>query len=569
MIFEEKKIKEDIYSKSFEITIDDLKFGVNSFEDFFIIKKGDEQFMVFDRICDHNGGKLISKNNTNEIICPLHGWKLNALDGNYLNAKVKKKEIEYKINQKKIKFNLNEKKPKFTKFDDIIEIEIFFLNHSCLVFKTKKFSFAIDPWIFGPAFLGGWWLKKNSPSNSFKLLDDCDFIFISHNHPDHLHDLTLSKIRSDMKYFVSNFKSSSTLKYLDSLGKKNIENLDFGSEYINKNFKFVISPMKSGDFRDDSGIYFSIGNFKAIIAVDTNSINFLALPDNISFLASSFAGGASGYPICFDNYNNEEKKNIISRNNNALFARNNKLISLSKPKFYMPYASFFSENAKRDIEIKKMNNKISIKKYEDFFKNQKLEILNVDNFQNYHFKGEQLIKKSKNKHKLNDIEIESFIEDQKKFYNKISEDKISNYFLNSKFNSDIILFIDLSNDSFDQVINSFYVDFSKSNIDIEFSNISSKTKYHISKDKKLTKNLIYMSVRSDAFSNVIENMLPWEDMLIGFQLRIQRYPDVYNSDFWYHFTNIYVKSSRYSSIKQCNHCDNVLQKLDQFYMEKL
>ena len=66
--------------------------------------------------------------------------------------------------------------------------------------------------------------------------------------------------------------------------------------------------MKSGDFRDDSGIYFSIGKFKSILAVDTNSINFFSLPNNITFLASSFAGGASGYPVCFDNLEIDEKK---------------------------------------------------------------------------------------------------------------------------------------------------------------------------------------------------------------------------------------------------------------------
>ena len=57
-------------------------------------------------------------------------------------------------------------------------------------------------------------------------------------------------------------------------------------------------------------------------------------------------------------------------------------------------------------------------------------------------------------------------------------------------------------------------------------------------------------------------MLPWEDLLIGFQARIKRYPDVYNVDFWYHFTNIYVKKTRKSSITQCNYCIRVMQSLN-------
>ena len=39
-------------------------------------------------------------------------------------------------------------------------------------------------------------------------------------------------------------------------------------------------------------------------------------------------------------------------------------------------------------------------------------------------------------------------------------------------------------------------------------------------------------------------MLPWEDLLIGFQTKIKRFQDIYNVDFWYHFTNIYEENSK-------------------------
>jgi CMP-N-acetylneuraminate monooxygenase len=39
---------------------------------------------------------------------------------------------------------------------------------------------------------------------------------------------------------------------------------------------------------------------------------------------------------------------------------------------------------------------------------------------------------------------------------------------------------------------------------------------------------------------VVANGLPWEDLSIGFQCRVDRAPDVYNSDFWFHFTNVHI-----------------------------
>ena len=67
--------------------------------------------------------------------------------------------------------------------------------------------------------------------------------------------------------------------------------------------------MKSGDFREDSGIYFSIGELTCLFDVDANSINFNKLP-NVDVYASSFAGGASGYPLMFDNYTEKEQSKI-------------------------------------------------------------------------------------------------------------------------------------------------------------------------------------------------------------------------------------------------------------------
>ena len=47
--------------------------------------------------------------------------------------------------------------------------------------------------------------------------------------------------------------------------------------------------------------------------VDSNSINFDKFP-KVDVYGSSFGGGASGYPLMFDNYSTKEKVEIINRN---------------------------------------------------------------------------------------------------------------------------------------------------------------------------------------------------------------------------------------------------------------
>ena len=43
----------------------------------------------------------------------------------------------------------------------------------------------MDPWATGPAFVGGWWLATQPIKSWEEKLNECDFIYISHNHHDH------------------------------------------------------------------------------------------------------------------------------------------------------------------------------------------------------------------------------------------------------------------------------------------------------------------------------------------------------------------------------------------------
>ena len=75
-----------------KIKISDIKDGLNIRENYFIYKKKDN-YQIYDRVCDHRGGKLINKDN--EIKCPIHNWVFNPITGKYSNG-VKKTSISYK-----------------------------------------------------------------------------------------------------------------------------------------------------------------------------------------------------------------------------------------------------------------------------------------------------------------------------------------------------------------------------------------------------------------------------------------------------------------------------------------
>ena len=64
---------------------------------------------------------------------------------------------------------------------------------------------------------------------------------------------------------------------------------------------------------------------------------------------------------------------------------------------------------------------------------------------------------------------------------------------------------------------------------------------YLTEDKNSSSNrLLHLKIRRDSFLWVINRKMPWEDLLIGFQCRVDRVPDIYNTDFWFHFTNQHV-----------------------------
>ena len=87
--------------------------------------------------------------------------------------------------------------------------------------------------------------------------------------------------------------------------------LNFDEKWVSQEYQLALSVLKSGDFRDDSGLLIEIGDKTIVLTVDSNFIDFWRFPKNVDLLASSFAGGASGFPLCFETVNTENKKSLI------------------------------------------------------------------------------------------------------------------------------------------------------------------------------------------------------------------------------------------------------------------
>ena len=102
-------------------------------------------------------------------------------------------------------------------------MEIRLISHASVVIRTDV-SIWTDPWLFGKAFNESWSLFP-PPAMDDSLYDSVDYIFISHEHPDHFHIPTLKSLPEGFKNRVTILfqenNSDKVFKALNKLGYPN------------------------------------------------------------------------------------------------------------------------------------------------------------------------------------------------------------------------------------------------------------------------------------------------------------------------------------------------------------
>ena len=212
-------------------------------------------------------------------------------------------------------------------------------------------------------------------------------------------------------------------------------------------------------------------------------------------------------------------------------------VEICNPNYFLPYAGFFSERAPRDTYVKKLNKKNTVNDYKQFLK-KKVEVLDVNVNDSYLFHGQKI------KDVSNVDRSCSFSEEPVKFYKtvfsgiKYDKDLIEKFFKNSCFQDGLKVYFELTNEDFSKTIEYIVVDFSKE-IKVSFEIFDWESIKDLYVQNSILRHL-NIKVRQDSFLWVIQKNMPFEDLSIGFQCRIDRTPDVYNVEFWNHFTNVYI-----------------------------
>ena len=202
-----------------------------------------------------------------------------------------------------------------------------FLNHASFIVD----NILVDPWFEGSVFLNGWNLLKKIKYNINKL--KYDYIFISHEHPDHFDIKTLKSISNPEEKTIIFHKTEDRkiIEFVENLGFKVLE----CENYIEYNLTYGSIKVVSDGF-DSFFVYINknnetLVNLNDFQVTDEDVLKKLKL-EKIDYLLSQF---------CYANWaGNVDDKEMPLKAREIVYSRLKTQFKILKPKAWVPFASF-------------------------------------------------------------------------------------------------------------------------------------------------------------------------------------------------------------------------------------
>ena len=282
------------------------------------------------------------------------------------------------------------------------------LASSTIIISTEDCKILCDPWLENGEYFGSWSLvEKIHKKNFYEYIDLCEFIYISHIHPDHFSKKTLEKISKKKKIVIHSYASPFLKRNLNFLGFNNVIELKHNEKkYIKGKTSITIYAADNCDpnickkfvgcnySTEDKGKKTHQVDTCALISDDKN--NCLNLNDceykmmtstikkikeeyeKINILLVNY-NSAHSYPQNIKNFSEKEKIKISEKIKKLTLQKSVSYINKFNPDYFIPFAGEYTISGKYYF-LNKFKGVNSQEECFSFFKNskfyQKLIMLN-------------------------------------------------------------------------------------------------------------------------------------------------------------------------------------------------
>lgn len=218
-------------------------------------------------------------------------------------------------------------------------MKIEWVNHASFIVDDGEMRLITDPWIEGNVFNESWSLISTTKFN-YEDFKNIDYIWFSHEHPDHFFPPNLKKIpnqyRKKIKIIFHKTKDQKVKKFCKSLGFESFYEINGTYLELSKQSKIYVE--KFDNYSLDSWFY-----------IKNNKANLLNINDcvlNSKHLIENLISKIGKVDYLFTQFSyanwvgNPKEKNRRRQSAKEKFERINLQIDLLKPKNLVPFASF-------------------------------------------------------------------------------------------------------------------------------------------------------------------------------------------------------------------------------------
>jgi len=494
-------------------------------------------------VCLHSGGKFKIQDGSNIAICERHGWELDLRTMSYIKpiGDLKQPEIDVSLQDSICVFtDLVDRdtnydlQPKRNLTQNEFKFE--FWTHACGVITIGEKTIITDPWLIGPAFIRGWWLRHKPPENWLQRLMSSDYIYISHHHSDHLNHHTLEILRDALSetnideptFLIPDFKSKSVEQPLRLLGFSNFLIQPF-LQWNNLSLDSRIMLLPDGSERRDSALLVDYKGHLLLNTVDCPNPASLKLPAEVDIWLGSFAGGATDHPICWtEQYGKSQVKKMLKGYKKIGEQGIQKIAKACKPKIAVPFAGYFDVAHPYDEDIRQLLQRRGWREFKRAVKHS-----SPDSKIWLPSPGAEIDLGAELKQKLfsvnNAHDNHSVVFEFKKFTDKVdataqkfpdSDDAVTHYFRWAGFEDSLTLNLVEVDERFEKIVSRRFIDLQTQSVVMQ---------------KPEREKFLSIKVRWSVLRWLFVTGASWDEMLIGYQARFFREPDSYEFEFWEHF----------------------------------
>jgi len=181
-------------------------------------------------------------------------------------------------------------------------MKITYLGHAAMMVDCDGTRVLMDPWLTDPTYHGTWW---HYPPLVLGIRDlpKPDYLYVSHEHPDHFDPPTLRQLDKDVAVIIANYKRKRFRDRLAAIGFRNITEIDFGRDFHCNGTGLTLRLVPPDRAWDDSAILVRDGRTTLLNVndchLDEGTLRRLGMEQQIDIAFLTFTG-ASQYPGCFE-----------------------------------------------------------------------------------------------------------------------------------------------------------------------------------------------------------------------------------------------------------------------------